>query len=245
MEFIAATASFPWPLAGAGTELRLLFENAPVGIAQCDRQGTILAMNPALRAMLAGQLQALEHPRFSEIVSLQDRDLNAGIFRQLMNGERASFQVVTRLGFPESVATWIRWTAWGVCGSAHNPDCVLLLAEDITKIRGQEQGFLEADRLQALGRMAGSITHDFNNLLTGILLYCDLMLSGLSADGPGTDGPCADSSTMIDGGTVDGEAEGGVRARDRLWKYAEEIHSAALQATGVVQQLLNVARPRK
>jgi two-component system, cell cycle sensor histidine kinase and response regulator CckA len=235
---MATAARLPRPLAGAGTELRLLFENAPMGIAQCDREGTILAMNPALSLMLGSGLQAIHHPRFTDIVSVQDRDLSLGIFRQLMNGERDSFQVESRLSRSDGAAKWLRWTAWGVCGSAHNPDCVLLLAEDITENRQQEQRSVREEQLQALGRMAGGIAHDFNNLLTGILLYCDLMLSALSEDGLGTNRLVSEHSAAASRATDRSSV------RERLREYAEEIRSAGLQATGVVQQLLSVTRPR-
>ena len=45
---------------------------------------------------------------------------------------------------------------------------------------GEAQWLQERDRLEALGRMVASVTHDFNNLLTGILLYCDLLLAALN-----------------------------------------------------------------
>jgi two-component system, cell cycle sensor histidine kinase and response regulator CckA len=36
-----------------------------------------------------------------------------------------------------------------------------------------------AQRLEAVGRLTGGVVHDFNNLLTGILLYCDLLMTDL------------------------------------------------------------------
>jgi two-component system cell cycle sensor histidine kinase/response regulator CckA len=244
---MAATASFPWPFAGAGTELGLLFENAPAGIAQCDREGTILAMNPALSAMLGSRLRAIKHPRFCDLVLGQDRERSVGMFRQLMSGEQASFQLENQFDCSEGEPIWLRWSAWGVCGSAHNPDCVLLLAEDITVRRRQEERALQTDRLQALGRMAGGIAHDFNNLLTGILLYCDLMLSDLGVGGIDVD---KDKDKDIDK-NKNGPRYGGLPAsspvafpgQDRLRKYAQEIRSAGVQASGMVQQLLTVTRP--
>lgn len=72
---------------------------------------------------------------------------------------------------------------------------------------------LQAQRWEAVGRLAGGVVHDFNNLLTGVMLYCDLLLSSLDA-------------------------------RDRRRRYAEEIRSAIVQATGLVKQLLVFARPQ-
>jgi two-component system, cell cycle sensor histidine kinase and response regulator CckA len=76
-----------------------------------------------------------------------------------------------------------------------------------------EQRQRQSERLEAVGRLAGGVAHDFNNVLTGILLYCDLLLAS------------------FDSGQ-------GIR------KYAEEIRSAGIQATGLVRQLLAVSRAR-
>jgi two-component system cell cycle sensor histidine kinase/response regulator CckA len=265
---MAVISAIPWPTGGSGTELHLLFENAPVGIAQCDREGTILAMNPALNALIGSHLrdiqsqsapsQSSHRPRFGDVIPIENRAFNAGMFRQLMSGERSSFQVESQLNCSNGAGVWLRWTAWGVCGSAHNPDCVLLLAEDITQARRQEAEAGRGEGLQALGRMAGGIAHDFNNLLTGILLYCDLMLSSLGARGlradmeGGDDGalsdrvlghPAVGHPVLSHPATVHGPAEGGWQERDRIRTYAEEIRSASIQASGVVQQLLAMTRP--
>jgi len=75
-----------------------------------------------------------------------------------------------------------------------------------------DQRLLQAERLEAVGRLAGGVAHDFNNLLTGVLLYCDLLMATI---------------------------EPGHRAR----KYADEIRKAGMQASGLVRQLLAIARP--
>jgi two-component system cell cycle sensor histidine kinase/response regulator CckA len=76
-----------------------------------------------------------------------------------------------------------------------------------------EETQLQAQRWEAVGRLAGGVVHDFNNILTGVMLYCDLLLPSLDA-------------------------------RDRRRRYAEEIRSATVQATGLVKQLLVFARPQ-
>jgi two-component system, cell cycle sensor histidine kinase and response regulator CckA len=45
-----------------------------------------------------------------------------------------------------------------------------------------EERLREAEKMEVIGRLAGSVVHDFNNILTGILLYCDLVLDGMPVE---------------------------------------------------------------
>ncbi|MBP99633.1 MAG: hypothetical protein CL477_03030 [Acidobacteria bacterium] len=61
---------------------------------------------------------------------------------------------------------------------------VIATIRDITKRRQLEEQFQQAQKLEAIGRLAGGIAHDFNNRLTAILGYADMALAQLNPSHP-------------------------------------------------------------
>jgi len=162
-----------WPEEShAGTpQLEALLQQLPLGLAMTDRDGYFLFANPAfLRASGCEERGLPPYP--SDLVVPEDKTALSDIVRRFGQGPASSGNVAVRLRAEpdEPVSLGIA----GVRGLGEA--AVLLSLADTTEEVRLKRQVAQATKMQAVGQLAGGVAHDFNNVLTAIIGYCDLML---------------------------------------------------------------------
>lgn len=89
---------------------------------------------------------------------------------------------------------------------------VLGAYEDVTERRAMEEQLRHGQKMEAIGHLAGSVAHDFNNILSAILGYCSLVMSGL----PENDGLRTDLTEVMEA------AERGARLTRQLLAFGRK-----------------------
>jgi two-component system, cell cycle sensor histidine kinase and response regulator CckA len=151
---------------------RDLVENSVYGIFRVMADGTFLDGNPALLAVLG----------CSSAAELQTLNLVRDIFRypeqyaKLMGSCRERGQIhgaETEWRRRDGGIVAVRLHLRRIC-CATQPDCVEVIAEDVTEIRAMERQLRQAQKFEAIGQLAGGIAHDFNNVVGAILGWAEL-----------------------------------------------------------------------
>ncbi len=183
--FNAALRSAQEGLRRSEINFRSLVTHAPYGVCRCDSNGILLDVNPALVAMLGYETGA-------ELVGQNLANLHSD--SQQWFGLADYLRTLQK--FQGLAADWVRKDRTSInvrlSGRAFRDDGQAiffeLFAEDVTERRALEQQLRQAQKMEAVGRLAGGIAHDFNNLLMVISGYSEFLLERIGPE-PALRGP--------------------------------------------------------
>ncbi|WP_092620378.1 ATP-binding protein [Roseospirillum parvum] len=155
----------------------------PVGLALLDGDGLVIEANPALAPILGLPEGTLPEGPLAELMAEEDRPLLA---QALARDSADSLQL--RLATPPGGGSRDGATERVVglfLGPAPRPaGAWLAVLLDATAQKTLEAQFAQAQKIQAMGQLAGGVAHDFNNLLTAMIGFCDLLLNRHRAGDP-------------------------------------------------------------
>jgi PAS domain S-box-containing protein len=160
-----------------------LYDLAPVGYVTVDETGLILEGNLTAATLLGVARGVLVKRAFAQFIHSEDQGLYYRYRQQLFAapatvGKAAECEL--RLRRHDGTALWAR-LGTTVASAATGTRVLRIILNDIS-VRKQAEGervrlegqLYEAQKLEAVGRLAGGVAHEFNNLLMGIMNYVEL-----------------------------------------------------------------------
>lgn len=161
------------PVSGADRTSRVLadFEHFPIPLAKFTASGQLSGANQIVRDLLglAPDDEAMFHELF-EGLGRPVSDWLADVFAERLPG---GSEVLRARKLPGEVFFQITLRRIVERGRPF----VLAALQDATQFKRLEGQFVQSQKMQAIGQLAGGVAHDFNNLLTAISGHCDLLLT--------------------------------------------------------------------
>lgn len=151
--------------------MQAMMAKLPLGLALADRDGRFLFLNDAFCRAVG--LPVGSKPVYpGDLVIREDKAAVGDAVRRFAIGQSVSGDIAVRLvSLPEEPVALTIASAKGLGEAA-----VLLSIRDSSEESRLKKQVAQATKMQAVGQLAGGVAHDFNNILTGILGHCDLML---------------------------------------------------------------------
>ena len=188
--FNAALRAAQESLRRSESNFRSLVMNAPYGICRCDALGILQDANPALVAMFG----------YDSAAELTGRHLG-GLYADAQQWFQTADYFHARKEFNNLTTECVRKDGASIVArisgrsipNGNNGGSFEIFMEDVTETRTLELQLRQAQKMEAIGRLAGGIAHDFNNLLMVISGYSEFLLERLGPD-PRLRGPAQEIS---------------------------------------------------
>ncbi len=170
----------------ASGSFRALFDSAPVAMALVDPDGAVSDSNQAFAKLVERTREGLIGDRLADFVSEDDRRALRDDLERILGGKIDSVQVDGRLQGAKGaqVSIFLGPHSGPAATAAGEIEGAVVHVIDTTEQKNLEVQFAQAQKMQAMGQLAGGVAHDFNNLLTAMIGFCDLLLQRHAAGDP-------------------------------------------------------------
>jgi len=161
-----------------------LIETAQVIVLVLDMAGRVVRFNSYMEKVSGHRLREVQGKDwFDTFLPESDREAVRGVFR-MAAGEVRTQGYVNPIVTKDGQTREVEWHDTTLKNARGEVIGILAIGQDITDRRRLEDQLRQAQKMEAIGRLAGGMAHDFNNQLTVIKGYCDLLLEGTAEDDP-------------------------------------------------------------
>lgn len=162
--------------------LSMTLRNIDDALITTDSRGRVTFMNPRAEALTGWSQDEGVGRHMTEVLQIR-HDTGEGLaespfVKVLRGGVAINFaDHHLRLVAKDGTERPIEDSAAPLSDDHGNIIGAVLVFQDITERRQLQEDLVQAQKMEALGRLAGGLAHDFNNLLTVISVYTDLLLN--------------------------------------------------------------------
>lgn len=163
----------------AENRFKALVENSSDAISLVDATGKVILSSHAVSPIFGYSLEERVGKNVFELIHPEDQAHVARLFGTLLQNPAGS-SATAQVRYRHKNGSW-RWIEALGTNMLEDPNvrAVVINYRDITERRLLLQQLFQAQKMEAVGQLAGGVAHDFNNLLTAILGYSDMAMEKL------------------------------------------------------------------
>lgn len=164
------------------TKLVLAAETAELAVWEWDLADDRVSWSPDLARIVGRDISAERFAEHAQLLHPEDRERVLDTVRAAATIPDRIFELEFRVVRPDGGQRWINARGRVLAGSGGGPGRVIAILADITRRKTLEQSIVQLQKMDAMGRLASGVAHDFNNMLSVMILNAGELVEQIAPD---------------------------------------------------------------